>query len=82
MEFPYIYKNNNETLSFIDYFNQKVITGNFPGNYEMVKLSQIYLCNILIYNNFNFTEKNEKFIFDYETMISDNDNSIHFILIF
>ena len=95
-KFPYIYKKNNETLTFADYFNQMIITGNFAGNYEIVKMSQILHCNIIIYNNFNFSEEDEKFKFDYETMISDNDilnpyypiiligwvNNIHYILIF
>ena len=42
-KFPYNYKNNNETLTFVDYFNQMIIT----GNYEIVKMSQILHCNII-----------------------------------
>ena len=93
---PYIYKNNNEVLNFIDYFNQMIITGNFAGEYEIRKLSEILHCNIIIYTNFNFAEKDMSFNFEFETIISPNNqinpfypiilmgwvNNIHYILIF
>jgi hypothetical protein len=92
----YIYKNNNVVLNFKDYFNQMIITGNFAGEYEIRKLSEILHCNIIIYTNYNFSEIDKSFNFEFETIISPINqinpfypiilmgwvNYIHYILIF
>jgi len=49
IEYPYISKSSNDIITFLEYFNELIYTGNFAGQYEILNMSIILNCNIVIY---------------------------------
>ena len=59
-----------------EYFNELIITGNYTGEYEIFKTSELLNCNIIVYNNINYSlsSKNYNFV---ETNIYKGDHTIN-----
>lgn len=73
IEYPYIYKNQNTILTFKEYFNELITTGNFAGEYKIINTAIKFNINIIIYTNNNYNKNNKNFTFHYETFKSPQD---------
>ena len=68
-----IYINKTQILRYNDYFKELIKTGNFAGQYEILNASDLLNINIVINKNFNYSMYNNKYIFDYETLINKDE---------
>ena len=77
INYPYIYKNENDILTWHEYFNELKLTGTFAGQYEIINTSLLYNCNIIIYRNNNYTDQEQNYSFQFETIINKYTNYIN-----
>ena len=77
INYPYIYKNEKDILTWHEYFNELKLTGTFAGQYEIINTSLLYNCNIIIYRNNNYTDQDQNYSFQFETIINKYSNYIN-----
>ena len=77
INYPYIYKNEKDMLTWHEYFNELKLTGTFAGQYEIINTSLLYNCNIIIYRNNNYTDQDQNYSFQFETIINKYSNYIN-----
>ena len=77
IQFPNIYKNENNILTWHEYFDELVLTGCYAGQYEIINASILYNCNIVIYRNDNFNDDDKNYNFHFETIINQYSETIN-----
>ena len=73
----YIYKNTNNILTFLEYFNELVLTGNYAGQYQIINSSILFNCNIVIYRNENLNTNSKYYNLEYQTITNKYDEFIN-----
>ena len=73
----YIYKNTNNILTFLEYINELVLTGNYAGQYQIMYSSILLNCNIVIYRNENLNSNSKYYNLEYQTIINKYDEFIN-----
>ena len=63
INYPYLYKNEKDILTWHEYFDELELVGTFAGHYELINTSILYNCNIIVYRNnqYNINDKKYKF---------------------
>ena len=77
IEYPYIYKNENDILTWSEYFDELILTGNYAGQYEIINTSILFNCNIIIYRNNNYNMNDKRYNFNFETIINKKEDILN-----
>ena len=72
INYPYIYDNNKNWISFEDSFNNIILTGSYIGQYEIINACIENRCNIIFYRRDNISLDKKNYLYKYEITISDN----------
>ncbi len=59
LKFQFIYKNEKDILIYLEYFEELISIGNYPGQYEIINATIKLNCNIIIHRNKNIIMKVE-----------------------
>ena len=69
INYPYIYGNNNNWMTFEENFNKIILTGSYVGEYEIINTCIEFRCNICIYKLDRDNKSN--IIYTFETIRSN-----------
>ena len=73
-----MYRNEQDIITYDQYFNELIITGTYAGHYEIINASLLLNVNFIIYRNQNFSENNNyNNIFTFETIINKYDSQLN-----
>ena len=63
INYPYLYKNEKDILTWHEYFDELKLTGTYAGQYELINTSLLCNCNIIVYrnNHYNIKDRNYNF---------------------
>ena len=77
INFPYIYKNEKDILTWHEYFEELKVTGTYAGQYELINTSSLFNCNIIVYRNNQYIFNEKNYTFNFETIINQYDDYIN-----
>ena len=77
INYPYLYNNEKDILTWHEYFDELKLTGTFAGQYELINTSILYNCNIIVYRNNKYNIDDKNYTFTFETIINKYDDSIN-----
>jgi len=64
-------------LTYLEYFEELINTGNYAGKYDIINAKIKFNCNIIIYRNNKYNHNNNKYKFDFETIINKYKEDIN-----
>ena len=77
INYPYLYKNEKDILTWHEYFDELKLTGTYAGQYELINTSLLCNCNIIVYRNNHYNIKDRNYNFTFETIINKYDDIIN-----
>ena len=70
INYPYIYKDEKDILTWHEYFEELKVTGTYAGQYELINTSSLFNCNIIVYRNNQYIFNEKNYTFNFETIIN------------
>ena len=77
INYPYLYKNEKDILTWHEYFDELKLTGTFAGQYELINTSILYNSTIIVYRNNQYNNDDKNYTFNFETIINKYDDNIN-----
>ena len=67
-----MYINENEIITFKEYFDELFVTGKYAGHNEVINTTKIFNSNIVIYRKAKFNYIDKIFNLDFENIVNNS----------